>query len=74
MEAKLQNGYQEAKVPNNCKCRLSMSCQVDTQAHSIASAFTQSQVDLSELQLNIRYLGLCVNNDLQLLTKNVGSI
>ena len=74
MEAKLQNGYQEAKVLNNWKCRLSMSRQVDTQAHSIASTFTQSQVDRSELQLNIRYLCLCVSNNLQLLTKNVGLI
>ena len=32
---------------------VSMSCQVDTQAHSIALTFTRSQVDPSELQLNM---------------------
>ena len=40
-------------MPNNWKCRLSMSCQLDTQAHSIAPTFTWSQVDWSELQLNM---------------------
>ena len=30
-----------------------MSCQVDTQAHSIAPTFTRSQVDQSELQLRM---------------------
>ena len=52
LEVKLQNGYQ-AKVPNNWKCRFSMSCQVDTQAHSIALTFTRCKVDRSELQLNM---------------------
>ena len=33
------------KVPNNWICRLSMSCQVDTQAHSVAPTFTQCQVE-----------------------------
>ena len=32
------------KVPNNWNCRLSMSCQVDTQAHSVAPTFTRCQV------------------------------
>ena len=40
-------------MPNNWKCRLSMSCQVDTQAHSIVPSFTRCQVDQSELQLNM---------------------
>ena len=30
----------KAKVPNNWKCHLSMSCQVDTQAHTVAPTFT----------------------------------
>ena len=38
-------------MPNNCKCCLSMSCQVDTRANSVAPTFTR-QVDRSELQLN----------------------
>ena len=49
----MQNGYREAKVLNNWKCHLSMSSQVGTQAHSIASTFTGSKVDRSELQLNM---------------------
>ena len=40
-------------MPNNWKCRLSMSCQVDTQAHSVAPTFTRRQVDRSELQLKM---------------------
>ena len=33
----MQNGYRKATMPNNWKCRLSMSCLVDTQAHEINS-------------------------------------
>ena len=32
-------------MPNNWKCRLSISCQVDTQAHSVVPTFTRCQVE-----------------------------
>ena len=35
----------KAKVPNNWKCCLSMGCQVDTRAHSVAPTFTRRQVE-----------------------------
>ena len=47
------NGILLKILRNNWKCRLSMSCQVDTQAHSVAPTFTRHQVDRSELQLNM---------------------
>ena len=70
----MQNGYREAKVPNNWKCHLSMSCQVDTQAHSIAPTFTRRQVDRSELQLNMpSSLLVCKQQSPLLLTKDVAT-